>query len=604
MKPPPRAVLVVALLLSLPPQSQAETPYTVTFGSSAAFNTDIFIADADGRNARPLVPHPARDWNPAFARDGQWVAFTSERSGPAKIFRVHPDGSGLEQLTDGDAFDDQAAFSPDGASIVFVSTRSGQADVWSLNLATRELRNVTNNAAGDFRPSWSADGRWIAFSSDRDPPTKPCAGDPSVGVPPFVQVQATSIYIVRPDGSELRRISNVGRLAGTPRWSNNGSDLLFYDGAFDEVCGAGTFRTGAEATQVISVDVQTGARRTLTTGLGDKAFPRTMADGRVAYGLLGLHPAIGVADSKGTTEGAFGAPDWSPAIGKMVFYREVDFSHDLKIDPGVQRWHSPDSRFALQRTNSAIVACSYSPRGDRLVCEVSTITANTNGLTVANADGSNGKMIFEDAQHEARGTAWSPDGQWIAFGLGAFFEGANPTPTRVMLIRPDGSGLHALTSPDENCSLPTWSPDGKFIAYRYAKGARRGLAILNVVTGDSRELATGSDHANFPSWSPRGDWITFTSRRDHDYDVYAIHPDGTGLKRLTSARGNDAHSSFSPDGEWIAFATARGGFKDESILIPFNFQPYGEIAVMRVDGTDLHVLTDNATEEGAPNWLR
>jgi Tol biopolymer transport system component len=101
-----------------------------------------------------------------------------------------------------------------------------------------------------------------------------------------------------------------------------------------------------------------------------------------------------------------------------------------------------------------------------------------------------------------------------------------------------------------------------------------------------------------------GDWISFTSRRDGDFDIYVIHPDGSGQKRLTNASGNDAHSSFSPDGEWIAFATARNGFKDESILIPFNFQPYGEIAVMRVDGTDQRVLTDNATEEGAPAWVR
>ena len=72
---------------------------------------------------------------------------------------------------------------------------------------------------------------------------------------------------------------------------------------------------------------------------------------------------------------------------------------------------------------------------------------------------------------------------------------------------------------------------------------------------------------------------------------------------MTDAPGNDAHSSFSPDGEWIAFATARGGFKDESILMPLNFQPYGEIAVIHPDGSDLRVLTDNAAEEGAPAWV-
>jgi TolB protein len=588
---------LVFLILPLP-RLHAQAAYTVAFGSSAPFNTDIFVADADGRNAKPLVPHAGLDSNASFSRDGQWIAFTSQRSGPTKIFRVHPDGSNLEQLTDGDSFDDQAAFAPDGTSIAFVSTRSGQADIWILNLTTSELRNLTSSATGEFRPSWSADAQWIAFSSDRDSPAAPCPV-----VPPFVRAQSTSIYVVHPDGSGLRRVSEAGHLAGTPRWSGKGSELMFYDGSFEDVCGAGTFRKSVTTTQIVAIDVRTGTRRTLSSGPGEKVFPGTLADGRVAYGLLGLRPALSIAGSGAETDVAFAAPDWSPALGKMVFHREVALDRDLKIDPGVQRWHSVDQRFTLQRTNSAAVACSFSPTGDRLVCEVSADTANTNGLTVANADGSNGKLIFEDAQKQLRGTAWSPDGEWIAFGSGAFFEGPNPTPTRLMLIRPDGSGLRALTNPDENCSMPTWSRDGKSIAYRYAKGARRGLAILTVATGETRLLDTGSDLATFPSWSPRGDWISFTSQRNGDYDVYAIHPDGTGLTQLTNSAGNDAHSSFSPDGEWIAFATARGGFKDEAILTPLNPQPYGEIAVMRPDGSDLLVLTDNATEEGAPTWV-
>ena len=123
--------------------------------------------------------------------------------------------------------------------------------------------------------------------------------------------------------------------------------------------------------------------------------------------------------------------------------------------------------------------------------------------------------------------------------------------------------------------------------------------------GATRKLETGSDFDTFPTWSPRGDWIAFTSKRDGDYEIYRIRPDGTDLQRLPRSPGNDAHPAFSPDGEWIAFATARQGFKDEAVglLLAGAFQPYGELAVMRADGSDVRMLTDNSTEEGAPSWV-
>ena len=57
--------------------------------------------------------------------------------------------------------------------------------------------------------------------------------------------------------------------------------------------------------------------------------------------------------------------------------------------------------------------------------------------------------------------------------------------------------------------------------------------------------------------------------------------------------GNDAHNTWSPNGKWIVFTSARGGFKDESALHPYNPQPYGDIYVMRADGSDVRRLTDN-----------
>src|SRR3954465_1887725 len=149
---------------------RAAPRYTIAFKSFAPNNTDVFIADADGEHARALSPSPALDYNASFSADGEWVVFTSHRSGAAKIHRVRLDGSQLEQLTDGPAFDDQGTLSSDGKTLAFVSSRGGRAEIWTLDLGTRRLRNITTHAGvgGDYRPAWSHDGRWIAFSSDRE----------------------------------------------------------------------------------------------------------------------------------------------------------------------------------------------------------------------------------------------------------------------------------------------------------------------------------------------------------------------------------------------------------------------------------------------------
>jgi Tol biopolymer transport system component len=113
-------------------------------------------------------------------------------------------------------------------------------------------------------------------------------------------------------------------------------------------------------------------------------------------------------------------------------------------------------------------------------------------------------------------------------------------------------------------------------------------------------LTDGYD--NFPLWSPRGDLILFSRQAEGDYEIYTVKPDGTGVKRLTMARGNDAHMAWSPDGEQIAFATTRMGFKDEMTYTDAP-QPYGEIFVMRFDGTKLEQLTDNQWEDGTPAFV-
>jgi len=94
----------------------------------------LFIADADGRNEKPVLPAESLDYNASFSTDVV-DHFHIGACWFADIYRF-TGCSGLERLTSDPAYEDQAALSPDGSTLAFVSTRgSGMADIWLLDLA-------------------------------------------------------------------------------------------------------------------------------------------------------------------------------------------------------------------------------------------------------------------------------------------------------------------------------------------------------------------------------------------------------------------------------------------------------------------------------------
>ncbi len=572
---------------SIDPGSYSSNPiYQLAFASFGPLNDDIFIADANGNHATPLLPDPANDYNASFSQDGNWIAFTSERNGSADIYRVHPDGSGLEQLTDDPSFDDQAAFSPDGKQIAFVSGRNRQADIYILEIATKKLTNITNHPAGDFRPSWSPDGEWIAFSTDRDS-KRP--------MPVFTIWHSTEIYTIRVDGSGIKRRTQLNNYAGSPCWSPDGKQILFYEAALQQVRNMNSVMKANATTQLSVIDVLNNTRQIVTKDTGEKIFPRWFADGNIAYVTWGKKPGIIFTNGKTRINGNFENPSWSVNGKQMLFHREVNSGW-----PPYYKLYSRDPQFQLMR--SGVFPC-YSPSGTYLICNDKTAGIHHNQVLRMSADGSDRSIVFGDSIKSALAPVFSPRGDKIAFGFGQYFQSLQgPAIGDIAISDSDGSHLEVLTDGKGNYGFPSWSPDGKQIVYRGATDSIKGLFIIDVKTKKITTLTTNS-HDNFPGWSPNGDLIAFTGKRDGNFDIYTIKPDGSGLKRLTTDPGNEAHSVWSPDGKWIAFSSGRTGFKDESALHPYNPQPYGEICVMHPDGSDVRVLTDNQYEEATPAWL-
>ena len=152
----------------------------------------------------------------------------------------------------------------------------------------------------------------------------------------------------------------------------------------------------------------------------------------------------------------------------------------------------------------------------------------------------------------------------------------------------DGYAPLPLTAATINL-LPSWSPDGKSIAFSsFREGTGAHLFQVDVATQKIRPLLLTGDFATGASWSPDGTRLVYSSSQNDNTDVYLAQADGSGAKRLTDSRGIDISASFSPDGKRIAFVSDRAGTP--------------QIYTMAVDGSDVRRLTFQGNYNQEPAW--
>ena len=87
------------------------------------YRGDIWVVDARGGRAQPITTHLDTDAMPIFSPDGNWLAFSSKRSGNWDIFVIPADGGNARQLTWHSGSDVPTGWSPDGKYILFSGRR-------------------------------------------------------------------------------------------------------------------------------------------------------------------------------------------------------------------------------------------------------------------------------------------------------------------------------------------------------------------------------------------------------------------------------------------------------------------------------------------------
>jgi Tol biopolymer transport system component len=199
-------------------------------------------------------------------------------------------------------------------------------------------------------------------------------------------------------------------------------------------------------------------------------------------------------------------------------------------------------------------------------------------VCVMNADGSGRRNLTRHPANDFK-PSWSPDGRRIAF------VSDRNGPLEVYLMNASGGDQRLVTQGDD----PAWSPDGRRISF----AGNDGLYLVNADGSGVRRLTRNPVYGmpyGTPAWSPDGRRIAFTSRQDGNDEVYVMNADGTGHRNLTrNAAADHVHAGgWSPDGRRIVFHSNRGGNRD--------------IYVMNADGSGQRPLTRNPAPDLFAAW--
>ena len=196
-------------------------------------------------------------------------------------------------------------------------------------------------------------------------------------------------------------------------------------------------------------------------------------------------------------------------------------------------------------------------------------------ICVIDGDGGNLIRLTEGPGFDTE-PSWSPDGRRIAFSRNN---------SAICVMDSDGRNLTILTGGRD----PAWSPDGTKIAFTRFKALKKQVWLMDAYGGNEEQLTDWGQNYS-PAWSPYGSRIAFVNTdRQGGAEIYVMDRNGKNQERLTHDLEEKDNPSWSPDGQLIAYDSHRNR----------EFQ----IFVVRTDGSGFtRLLSRQPPNNSSPAW--
>ncbi len=179
---------------------------------------DIWTVASSGGDPKPVTADEALDWNPVWAPDGRHLYFASERGGTMNLWRVPIDErsgdirGAFEPVTTPSAYSQHLSFSRNGRRLAYVEvTRKVHLQRLVFDPEREQVVGAPSWVLQDAKPAknphLSTDGKLFVFDS--------------------IEGMQEDLFLVRADGTGLRRLTDDGFKDRAPRWSPDGKQILF-----------------------------------------------------------------------------------------------------------------------------------------------------------------------------------------------------------------------------------------------------------------------------------------------------------------------------------------------------------------------------------------